>query len=256
MAFYTRGARRSVRARTSRRTPLAAARAQASRVARSARIAAYREAPMLANLAVRGLNLAPGEFKAVDVHAATAVTTTPIVVLLNGIARGDDINERTGREVDMRSIQFSAQVRAATTTGVDQTHRVLIVYDRQTNAAAPTMAQVCESATIQAPRNLENRKRFSILFDKIYNLNAADESGSSRQIRWYRLEDITKLPPNPDFSYLVPPPIAAPVPAAAAAAAPVYYLTDSDDEVPRSPPHKIIRHNATLGDPTQPQTQS
>jgi len=141
---------------------------------------------MLANLAVRGLNLAPGEFKAVDVHAATAVTTTPIVVLLNGIARGDDINERTGREVDMRSIQFSAQVRAATTTGVDQTHRVLIVYDRQTNAAAPTMAQVCESATIQAPRNLENRKRFSILFDKIYNLNAADESGSSRQIRWYR----------------------------------------------------------------------
>jgi len=71
-----------------------------------------------------------------------------------------------------------------------------------------------------------------------------------------RLEDITKLPPNPDFSYLVPPPIAAPVPAAAAAAAPVYYLTDSDDEVPRSPPHKIIRHNATLGDPTQPQTQS
>lgn len=186
MAFYTRGARRSVRAHTFRRTPLAAARAQASRIARSARIAAYREAPMLANLAVRGLSLAPGEFKSVDVHAATAVTTTPLVVLLNGIARGDDINERTGREVDMRSIQFSAQVRAATATGVDQTHRVLIVYDRQTNAAAPTMAQVCESATIQAPRNLENRKRFSILFDEIYNLNAAAESGSSRQIRWYR----------------------------------------------------------------------
>jgi len=141
---------------------------------------------MLANLAVRGLNLAPGEFKALDTHDTVAVNSTPAVVLLNGIARGDDINERTGREVDLRSIQFAATARVTAGTGIDQQFRIIIVYDRQTNAAAPTAAMVLEAAYMTAPRNLENRKRFSILYDKVVTLNATAESGSTRMLRWYR----------------------------------------------------------------------
>ncbi len=173
---------RSYRARP--KTAIAAARNTASRIARSARIAAYREAPMLANLAVRGLNLAEGEFKAVDVVGSGTISQTPTVVLLNGIARGDDIGERTGREVDLRSIQASITLN---TGNVAQQHRVVIVYDRQTNASAATMAQVLNAVNIRAARNLENRKRFSILFDKTYILTAAAiGTSNTKHINWYR----------------------------------------------------------------------
>ena len=64
---------------------------------RSAKIAAYREAAVLANLATRGLQLAKGELKAVDTFCSAGsmasvvvpdYTGAPIIKLLNGIARG------------------------------------------------------------------------------------------------------------------------------------------------------------------------
>ena len=75
----------------------ASARAAAGRQGRSAKIAAYREAAVLANLATRGLQLAKGELKAVDTFCSAGsmasvvvpdYTGAPIIKLLNGIARG------------------------------------------------------------------------------------------------------------------------------------------------------------------------
>ena len=63
-------------------------------------------AAVLANLATRGLQLAKGELKAVDTFCSAGsmasvvvpdYTGAPVIKLLNGIARGDDINERNGR---------------------------------------------------------------------------------------------------------------------------------------------------------------
>jgi len=176
---------RSVRARPAR-TPVYVARAAASRAARSARIAAYREAPFLSNLAVRGLNLQPGEFKSVDANAVLDVNTAGAVFLLNGIARGDDIDERIGRQVTLKSIQMRAQTYGTAGTGVDQTHRVMIVYDRQTNAAALTVADVLQTVAWLSHRNLENRKRFRVLYDKCVNINATGEPGTSRVLEFYR----------------------------------------------------------------------
>jgi len=157
---------------------------------RAAKIAAYREAPLLANLAVRGLNLAKGEFKAIDHSNTSDCNTTGTLALLNGIARGDDINERTGREVTLRSIELHVRCLATATTGLDQTHRVMLVYDRQTNAAALTFAQVLTATDTVAPRNLENRKRFKILMDRRVNLAgnlaAAPQGGSECSFDFYR----------------------------------------------------------------------
>jgi len=160
-----------------------------ARVARDAAAAVARRAPLVLgpNIAQRGLILNQGEFKSVDlVHDTVSTATGTSVNLLNGIARGDEINERIGREVTMRSIQVKGNCHVTAGTGVDQIHRVMIIYDRQTNAAALTAAQVLVAVGVDQPRNLENRKRFKILFDRSFALNASGKPGSYRTWQFYR----------------------------------------------------------------------
>lgn len=164
------------------------AQAVGPRAMRDAAVAVARRAPLVVgpNVAERGLVLAPGEFKSVDTNVNTAADTTGGVTLLNGMARGDDINQRQGRQVTLRSIELRLLSRVAPGTGIDQRHRILIVYDRQTNGAAPAITDILSSANVLYPRNLENRQRFRILFDRLHTLNASGEPGSGRIFKWYR----------------------------------------------------------------------
>jgi len=138
------------------------------------------------NIRISGLSLDQGEFKSVDVAGAYTANTTGAIQLLNGIARGDDINERIGRQVILKSIEMHVVNYVTPTTGIDQTQRILVVYDSQTNATALTILQVLNFVTTISLKNLENRKRFSILLDKLINLNASGESGSKVCWKWYK----------------------------------------------------------------------
>ena len=167
----------------------ASARAAAGKQRRSAKIAAYREAAVLANLATRGLQLAKGELKAVDTFcsagsmASVAVpdyTGAPIIKLLNGIARGDDINERNGRQVIMKSVQINMVFRPSSTQAnqLPTVVRMMLVYDKQTNATAPTIANILappgsEPWNCAALRNLEYRDRFIVLKDDFIPIASA-----------------------------------------------------------------------------------
>ena len=179
--------RRSVRG-TFQRKPPSVVQWHEQKIARDAAAAALRAAPAYVgpNAAIRGFDLNPGEFKSVDTVVSQAIDQTGAVTLVNGVARGDEINERTGRVLTMRSIQFNARAYATSGTGTDQVGRVLIVYDRQTNAAALTGAQVLASFDTNSPRNLENRRRFKILKDWRFPINATGESGSNRVLQFYR----------------------------------------------------------------------
>jgi len=110
--------------------------------------------------------------------------------LINGIARGDDFSERVGRTVTVKSIQLKCELMVTVSTGVDQVVRIMIVYDKQANAAAPTIAQILHSsADYSRPlqfRNLENRQRFVILGDVTKTLNASAESGSKSFWKFYK----------------------------------------------------------------------
>lgn len=152
---------------------------------RSGRGAAVAAARSL-NSAVRGMQLAQGEFKCVDIAQSLSSDTASAVQLLNGIARGDEINERAGREVVMRSIQVKGIAAVTVGTGIDQVCRVMIVYDRQTNAAALTAAMVLNAVDTYSPRNLENRRRFKIMYDRSFVLNASGEAGSHCMFNFYR----------------------------------------------------------------------
>lgn len=164
---------------------------QEAKVMRDAAVALSRRAAIAAgpNVAQRGLLLSTGEFKSSDVVNTIQCNILSAVQLLNGIARGDEINERTGRECVMKSIQINGHCYV-TGSGIDQVMRVLIVYDRQTNGTALTAAQVISAAgtanDVVTPRNLENRRRFKILYDRMFQLNASGEPGSSRVFKFYR----------------------------------------------------------------------
>lgn len=71
------------------------------------------------------------ELKVKDVNAGTAVIdSTGEIDLLNGIARGDDISERVGRAVTMRSLQIRAYALPTATTGTPQDGRMILFYDK------------------------------------------------------------------------------------------------------------------------------
>jgi len=148
----------------------AAAQAKHRVVTAAMAAAAAANVPRGVNPAQRGLQLGQGEFKSVDVTNSVDCNTGTAVLLLNGIARGDEIFERNGREVIMKSIQVALRAAGTAATGIGQSCRVLFVYDRQTNAAALTAAQVLTAADTLAPRNLENRRRFKILYDRLFDL--------------------------------------------------------------------------------------
>lgn len=132
------------------------------------------------NYRIGGNRLAAFEWKAVDVTNTTAIDNAGAVILLNGIARGDDINERNARQVLLRSIQFTMYGYSTDATGEEQAHRVLLVFDRQSNAAALTAANVLVSNNVVAPRNLENRHRFKILMDRKVSCSSRIVGGGGR----------------------------------------------------------------------------
>lgn len=108
-----------------------------------------------------------GELKTIDVDPnGISVTSTPNVVLLNGVAAGTDFTDRIGRKIVMKSLYLRAALYPADTVTADSVNRLLIVYDAQTNGAAPIITDVLKSSSPVAQLNLNNRDRFKILWDK------------------------------------------------------------------------------------------
>lgn len=120
------------------------------------------------------------ELKYVDASPAMAADTTSAILLLNGVARGDDISERTGRQIRMQYLEYRLACLSTATTGVDQFQRFIIVLDKQPNAAALATTDVLVSATYAANYNNDNRERFVVLADKTFYLNASGEPGSAK----------------------------------------------------------------------------
>lgn len=126
-----------------------------------------------------------GEWKYLDTAATYAVDSTGSLALLNGLTPGTGATERIGQKITIRSLEYRGYNYVTPTDGTDQLQRIILVLDRQANASALTIAGVLQSANVYSPRNLQNRKRFKILYDKTFNLNASAEAGSRRFTKFY-----------------------------------------------------------------------
>lgn len=108
------------------------------------------------------------EFKIKDYHlpiASPGVLSSGTIQLLNGLAQGDGSTNRDGNQVRFKSLESKTLVSR---NGLDAVFRMIYFIDLQTDGAAPTMADVLDTASasgIVAPRNLTHRNRFLILKD-------------------------------------------------------------------------------------------
>lgn len=126
------------------------------------------------------------EFKVKDTSLSGPVDqTTARYYLLNGTSRGSDIGNRNGRKITVRSVQINLGLEA-NAGGTSQWHRVMLVVDRQPNGVALDVAQVLQTVSPFAVRNLENRKRFNILYDHTFWILPGGINGSLRMIKYYK----------------------------------------------------------------------
>jgi len=129
--------------------------------------------------------VASSEWKYIDTADAYAVNTTGTLTLLNGLSLGNTATTRIGQKVTLRTLEVKYRSAVTATTGLDQTHRILFVLDRQCNGAALTLAEVIVPQNTEGLRNLAQRKRFKILMDLRFDLNAAGESGSTKADKFF-----------------------------------------------------------------------
>lgn len=114
------------------------------------------------------------ELKFTDVTAATATavaaltfTTPGASFLLNGLVPNSTATGRIGRRIMMKSIYIRLVWSLAATTTGGSPLRMIVVYDKQSNGAAPAVTDVLLTDSAISPNNISNRDRFVVLCDKL-----------------------------------------------------------------------------------------
>ncbi len=140
------------------------------------------------DVAIKGLAVALAvkkllnvEHKEHDVQITTTAipVTTGTITQLTNIAVGDTKVLRNGDNIKIESIHIKGLL-LINASSANSHIRVMLVYDKQTNGAIYTLANLLEDVTISdsvvSALNTDNKYRFNILYDKIHTLNR--ESGA------------------------------------------------------------------------------
>lgn len=139
----------------------------------------------------------PGELKFTDVGLfssalglGSATWTTPGPnFLLNGLVPDSTATGRIGRKVVMKSLLVRVELRLAATSTGGGFLRYLVVYDRQSNAAAPAVTDILLADTESSPMNLSNKDRFQILAEGTTQVASANGNFCSTEINIYKKLD-------------------------------------------------------------------
>ncbi len=111
----------------------------------------------------------------VPLTGGQTITDTALITQLSNIPSGDTTNARDGAQCKMVGIELSFVIHQSTSSAGATLVRVMLVQDKQTNqaiyVAADLLADVTSQDIIVSPRNLDNMRRFNVLFDKVFILN-------------------------------------------------------------------------------------
>lgn len=126
------------------------------------------------------------ERKNADTDATIVASTFSGPTLLNGIAQGTTPGNHIGRRATMKSllIRYTADPVAGGGGSVSQV-RFIVVYDKQTNAAAPAVGDIVQTTAFTSPLNLQNKDRFVCLIDEISDVmpSAAQNISGQRYMK-------------------------------------------------------------------------
>jgi len=137
----------------------------------------------------RGVPGRRGELKYVDTNFTSTFNATGSLFLVNGLQPGTGASQRIGKKCTMKSIQLRMCIGAGI-AGANVFRgmcRVMFIYDKQTNATAPTVAQILEATTADSPMNMDNRDRFTVLYDRQFAIDQAGGNQSAQAKMFKRL---------------------------------------------------------------------
>ena len=92
---------------------------------------------------------------------------SPTITLLNGVAQGATEVTRVGRKITMTKITMNWNVAMPSAAVGGGSLRFKVVYDKQTNGAAPSILSVFTVDNFYSHNNLANADRYITLFDHI-----------------------------------------------------------------------------------------
>ncbi len=127
------------------------------------------------------------EFKQSDATVTGVVSSTAGFVLLNGMVKGDDFDTRDGRQIRVKSVQLSIRYVMSSSATFSQM-RCIIFIDKQPNEITPVVLDLLDSAAMQAFRNLDQRKRFVILYNNVVSMSINGMRGG--MIDYYKRLDM------------------------------------------------------------------
>lgn len=110
--------------------------------------------------------------------------------LLNGLSTGTTATSRIGRKIRMKSILIRAEARmnSLSTGGADI--RIVVVFDKQANAALALNTDVFVQNDFISPNNLSNKDRFVTIMDKYMHIDTQNFQCSAI---WYKKIDLETM---------------------------------------------------------------
>lgn len=124
------------------------------------------------------------EYKNKEVGTGTTATTTGNLTLLNGLTKGDDYDNRDGRQVRWKSIQASLAFIKDVNVAYTRV-RYAIVLDRDASNTVNSASMY--SNEYASFRELSNRRRFTFLKEGVMVLNV---DNPTKIIDFYKFLDI------------------------------------------------------------------
>ncbi len=127
------------------------------------------------------------EFKNHDTNVQEVISTTASITQLTNIAQGDTTVTRDGSSCKIVSLMLNYFITMHA-SAIESIMRVIVVHDRQTNQAIYAAADLLHDTSINdalnSPKNLDNDRRFSILYDRCHSLSSAGTT--IKNFKFYR----------------------------------------------------------------------
>lgn len=125
------------------------------------------------------------EWKHLDTTVAANLTNTPTINYLTKIAQGDGESSRDGNSVKLKSLQFRYQITG--NSSAEATYaRIIVGIDKLHSGTDVTAAGTSDNSlltaqTNTATRDLANKKRFIILYDRVHSISNTSKEVLFRQ---------------------------------------------------------------------------
>lgn len=127
----------------------------------------------------------PTEWKVATNSVNPEITSTATWYTMNGLAKGTNNGQRVAEGVVIRSMQLFINL-SQKSAGAQQSVRIMLVQDKQTNGAGPVITDVVDANTTYSMRNLVYRKRFKILLDKRMTFDAVGGGHNNEAFSYYK----------------------------------------------------------------------